>query len=160
MPRKSGLSPAGAFYHIGRKGYLRFLTDASLFSETMDSIIQQKSNDHHSTNYVVGDPEFVKQVFSAQKDAYTKKIRRQLDGLSIEVIAEKVSAAAGIDVQELLQCSRGNWRADVRKIFAFICYREYSIPIVAMAKYLNIAHSAVSLATRQAEESQLKPIVV
>jgi putative transposase len=144
----------------GRIGYLKFIASASALSETIDSISQQKSNDHHSTNYVVGDPEFVKQVLSAQKDAYTKKIRRQLDGLSIEALAEKVSAAAGINVQELLQRSRGNWHADVRKIFAFICYREYSISIVAIAKYLNIAHSAVSLAIRQAEGPGLKPYVV
>jgi putative transposase len=148
----------GVTVEDGRKGYLKFLSDASVFSVTIDSLVQKKSNDHHSTEYVIGDPEFVKQVFSAQKDAYTKKIRHQLDGLSIEDIAEKISAAAGIGVKELLQRSRGNWRADVRKVFAFICYREYNISIVAIAKFLNIAHSAVSLAIRQAEEVRLRPI--
>jgi chromosomal replication initiation ATPase DnaA len=134
--------------------------NASASSETINPIVQKKHNDHHSNQYVIGDPEFVKQVLSAQKDAYTKKILRQLEGTSIEAIAEKVSAAAGIRVKELLQRSRGNWRADVRKVFAFICYREYSISIVAIAKYLNIAHSAVSLAIRQAEKLRLKPDVV
>jgi hypothetical protein len=67
-----------------------------------------------------------------------------------------VSAAAGMGVKELLQRSRGNWRADVRKVFAFICYREYDIPIVAIAGFLKIAHSAVSHAMRQAEAFRQK----
>jgi putative transposase len=150
----------GSTIEEGRKGYLKFLENTSASSETMVSIVQQKGDNHLSNQYVIGDPEFVKQVFSAQKDAYEKKIRLQLDGVSIEVIAEKVSAAAGIGVKELLQRSRGNWRADIRKVFAFICYREYNISIVAIARFLNIAHSAVSLAIRQAEKLRLKPDVV
>jgi hypothetical protein len=52
----------------------------------------------------------------------------------------------------------GNWRSNFRKLFAYICYREYGISIVDIAEFLGIAHSPVSLAARQGENLSGDPL--
>lgn len=107
---------------------------------------------------MIGDPEFVKHAFAADKAAHARITRYRQEGLSIEDSAEKVTKIAGTSTKELLQGSRGNWRSNFRKLFAYICYREYGISIVDIAEFLGIAHSPASLAVRQGENPSGDPL--
>jgi hypothetical protein len=78
---------------------------------------------------VIGDPCFVKKAFASDKVARAKIARYMLEGVTIEEAAERVAGAAKLTVKELVRRRRGNWRSDIRRIFAYVCYGEYGISI-------------------------------
>ena len=141
----------GSTLESGRKGYEAFIVKTVSMIGNEDALLISADGSRSPNSYVIGDPEFVKHAFAADKAAHARIARYRLEGLSIEDIAEKVTKIAGTSTKELLQRSRGNWRSNFRKLFAYICYREYGVSIVDIAEFLGIAHSAASLAVRQGE---------
>lgn len=77
--------------------------------------------------------------------------RNRLEQLSIEDVAAKYAALAGIMPEDLIHRARGNFRAAARKVFAYICHHEYGFSIVEISRYFGCSHSPMSLAARQGE---------
>jgi chromosomal replication initiation ATPase DnaA len=77
--------------------------------------------------------------------------RHDLEKVTIQDVAGKVARASGITEEQLLHRSRGNRRSEIRKVFAYLCYREFGFPITEIARYFKIAHSPASLSVRGGE---------
>ena len=60
--------------------------------------------------------------------------------LDNELPERLLASAAGIAPEDLLRRARGNYRAAARKVFAFVCCREYGFTIVEVAQYLGHTH--------------------
>jgi hypothetical protein len=147
----------GTTVNIGRAGYVDFIKQAPSVDEKDDPIalavqsIKNSTNPRQPASYVIGDREFVKKTIDSAIVNRTRIVRHRLESVTINDVAARVSKASGVPIQDLLRRSRGNFIADVRKVFSYICYREYGFSLVDVAVYLKIAHSAVSLAVRQGE---------
>ena len=105
----------------------------------------------------MGAHEFVKSVIAKERENRLRVARHQLERLSIEDLAAKFAAAAKITPEDLLRRARGNYRAAARKVFAYVCCREYGFTIVDVAQYLGHTHSPMSPAVRQGEQLWVSP---
>ena len=142
----------GQTIESGRKGYEAFMIESLTSPEPGEKVFKSTSDTRRPASYVIGDPDFVKKAFAADEAARAGIARHLLEGVTIEDVAERVARAAKLTVKDLVRRSRGNWRSEIRRIFAYICHREYGMPITAIARYLDIAHSPASLAARRGEE--------
>ena len=102
--------------------------------------------------YVIGDPEFVRSVLEKDREKRLQIARHRLERVSIEDLAARFAAGAGVTLQELRRRARGNHRAAARKVFAYICHRLYGFTIVDVAHYLGCTHSPMSLSVKHGEE--------
>jgi len=144
----------------GRKGYAEFIAEAVNQSSESLSVLRKGNTDRDGRtpgSYVIGDPEFVRSVIAKERENRLRIARHQLERLSIEDLAAKFAAAAGITPEDLLRRARGNYRAAARKVFAYVCCREYGFTIVDVARYLGHTHSPMSLAVRQGGQLWASP---
>jgi REP element-mobilizing transposase RayT len=148
----------GPTIEAGRKGYAEFMAKAALSGDEaaeLLSSIRKGNTDREKRNpgaYVIGDPEFVRQVLAKDHAQKAHISRHALENLAIDDVATKIAKAAGIAKHELWWRGRANRRSALRKIFAYICYRMYGFTIAEVARYLDCTHSPMSLAARQGQE--------
>jgi hypothetical protein len=107
-------------------------------------------NHYHPGSYVIGDSEFVRGVLAKERENRLRIVRHRLERLSTGDLAAKFATAAGITPEDLLRRFAAVTAA-ARKVFAYVCCREYGFTIVEVAQYLGHTHSPMSLAVRQGE---------
>ena len=145
----------GASIEEGRKGYLAFIAEAANMKDDDLSMIRKGNLDTDRktpASYVIGDPEFVKEVLDRDRERRLQIPRHRIKGITMEQFASRFSNAAGIQPEELLRRSRGNYRSAVRRLFAYAAHRLYGFSIVDIARFLRCSHSPMSLAVRIGEK--------
>jgi REP element-mobilizing transposase RayT len=139
----------------GRRGYAEHIVNAMKKPDAYFAGFRKANNDRSQSEpgvYVIGDPEFVRNVLKKDRDKKLRIARHLLERTTIDELAARFACALKLGKIELLCRARGNSRSAARKVFAYLCHREYGFSIVEIAHYLGCTHSPVSLAVRQGEE--------
>lgn len=117
---------------------------ASEVENTISRSNQAKEIGRLSHNWVIGDPEFVKEVL---QNANKKRLRiKEYTSVEacFETLAQKICAHYGISVETLKNRQRLGPGSDSRKLFSFVACKHYHLTTTQVAEYLNVGPAAVS----------------
>jgi hypothetical protein len=93
---------------------------------------------------VIGDPEFVKEKLAHDRRRRLELSRYAREGWSLETVANYVVSQMGVEKECLYRRSRGKGSV-CRKVFAYLAHRVFEIPVIDVARFLNVGGSAVSM---------------
>jgi hypothetical protein len=97
---------------------------------------------------VLGDGEFVEQIWSESAELEKKTLRRKGPGLDLETLAREIAVDQGITETELRSGSRKRKVCEGRRGFCRASVGELGIPAAAVARFLGVTTSAVARAAR------------
>jgi len=150
--RRFGQNKVGA-----RREYLEYMA-AGIEQADYDLIRTiRMSNDgrehtHNPGCWVIGDPELVKQALAADKTHRIKLARYRAEGVTIEALGRKYSHLAGISELALRQRTWGTAASELRKVFAYLCRKEYGFPVVEIGRYLGMQGPPASICIHRGQE--------
>jgi putative transposase len=143
----------------GRQVYRRYLHEGLAqkhdTGEIVDAIRSNSMDREDMVNpgsWVIGNPDFVKKVLAEDKQRKMRLARYCVEQVTLENIAQKVAKVMGVSDAQMRQRSRGTAASDARKVFAFICRREYGFPVKQIARYLGISGPPVSISLSMGEK--------
>jgi putative transposase len=140
-----------------RAAYRRFLSegfglDENASYELFRTGTQGGPNRGDPHRWVIGDPVFVRNALANDNKRRIRIAQYSARGLTIDDICKKVAVHFRITPQVLKnRCSRGII-AEARKALAFLCHKRLEIPVVEIARFLNVNGSAVSMMFPEGEE--------
>jgi putative transposase len=97
---------------------------------------------------VLGDGDFVEQIWSESAEREKETLRRKGPGLDLETLAREIAAEQGITETELRSGSRMRKVSDARRGFCKSSVGELGYPAAAVARFLGVTTSAVVRAAR------------
>ena len=97
---------------------------------------------------VLGDGDFVEQIWSESAELEKETLRRKRPGLDLETLAREIAADRGITETELRSGSRMRKVSEARRVFCRACVVELGFPAAAVARFLGVTTSAVVRAAR------------
>ncbi len=104
----------------------------------------ESENKHDTSCWVIGNPEYVKQVLKQQEQLKKRLSKGVIEGVSLDSIALEVCGKLGVNKEDMFKKSRNNKNSHARKIISYLAYRKYQIPVVKVAQFFNITSSSVS----------------
>jgi chromosomal replication initiation ATPase DnaA len=72
-------------------------------------------------------------------------VRYATEGWNLEQLSARVAEAIGVEPAALKYRARDNAASNARKILAYVAYRQLDIPVIAIARFLGVGGSAVSM---------------
>ena len=138
----------GKTIESGRRGYLNFVREGISIKDKFSS----STDVLNPSSYVIGDPDFVKSAIDHGTARRARIARFRLENVTVEDIAQRFVAAAGITINDLRRRGRGSGRSELRRLFSYVCHKMYDIPITEIAQFLEISHSPASVSVRIGEE--------
>jgi REP element-mobilizing transposase RayT len=97
---------------------------------------------------VLGDGDFVEQIWSESAELEKENLRRKGPGPDMETLAREIAADRGITEMELRSGSRMRKVSEARRVFCRACVGEWGFPAAAVARFLGVTTSAVVRAAR------------
>ena len=97
---------------------------------------------------VLGDGDFVEQIWSESTELEKETLRRKGPGLDLETLAREIAADQGITETELRSGSRMRKVSEARRGFCRAAVGELGFPAAAVARFLGVTTSAVVRAAR------------
>jgi len=97
---------------------------------------------------VLGDGDFVEQIWSESAELEKEKLRRKGPGPDLETPAREIAADRGITETELRSGSRMGKVSEARRGFCRASVGEWGFPAAAVARFLGVTTSAVVRAAR------------
>jgi REP element-mobilizing transposase RayT len=143
------------------KHYRQFLKDGLLKAEgnIIGSIRHSINSGHHRESpglWVIGDHDFVAKALAADKENRLRIARYAAKGFNIERIAGQIARQFHLKEDAITRRGRNNAVSDARKIIAYLAHRTYDIPVIAIARFLGVGGSAVSMMISQGESLAAK----
>ncbi|MBN1127483.1 MAG: hypothetical protein JXA71_00750 [Chitinispirillaceae bacterium] len=141
--------------------YRRFLekgigNESELFEVIRNSNRQRESH-YQPGCWVIGNREFVSRALAADNERKVRLARYAKERVSLDDIAEKVSERYGLVKGEIKKRSRNGRRSQARKVFSFICNRQYHYSVIAISRYLGISSPSVSVMISLGETYAMDP---
>ncbi len=97
---------------------------------------------------VLGDGDFVEQIWSESAELEKETLRRKGPGLDLEILAREIAADQGITETELRSGSRKRKVSETRKGFCRASVDELGYPAAVVARFLGVTTSGVVRAAR------------
>jgi putative transposase len=97
---------------------------------------------------VLGDGDFVEQIWSESTELEKETLRRKGPGIDLETLARNIAADQGITETELRSGSRMRKVSEARRRFCRASCGELGFPAAAVARFLGVTTSAVVRAAR------------
>ena len=97
---------------------------------------------------VLGDGDFVEQIWSESAELEKETLRRKGPGRDLEALARDLAADRGITQTELRSGSRKRKVSEARRAFCRASVEELGYPAAAVARFLGVTTSAVVRAAR------------
>ena len=97
---------------------------------------------------VLGDGDFVEQVWSESAELEKETLRRKGPGMDLESLSREIAADQGITETELRSGSRKRKVSEARRGFCRASVGELGFPAAAVARFLGVTTSAVVRAAR------------
>jgi REP element-mobilizing transposase RayT len=98
---------------------------------------------------VLGDGDFVEQIWSESTEREKETLRKKGPGLDLETLAREIAAEQGISETELRSGSRIRKISEARRGFCKSSVGELGFPAAAVARFLGVTTSAVVRAARE-----------
>ena len=100
---------------------------------------------------VLGDGDFVEQIWSESAELEKENLRRKGPGLDLETLAREIAADRGITETELRSGSRKRKVSEARREFCRAAVGDLGYPAATVARFLGVTTSAVVRAARAEE---------
>jgi REP element-mobilizing transposase RayT len=97
---------------------------------------------------VLGDGDFVEQIWSESTEREKETLRRKGPGPDLKTLAREIAAVRGITETELRSGSRMRRVSEARRVFCKSSVAELGYPAAAVARFLGVTTSAVVRAAR------------
>lgn len=94
--------------------------------------------------WVIGDPDFVKTATSRDRERKIRIARAAADGWDVQKVCIEVARQLDISPEKLLERGRSDIRSSARKIVAYLCYRQFDLPISSVARFFGVGQPSVS----------------
>ena len=134
-----------------RLEYCRFLSSGLEESTDEDMLLSlvRKSNagsesGRKASCWVIGDHAFVRSALDSSEARRLRISRLEMEGGSLDSIAEKISGVFKIEKKMLHNRHRGGNASLARKAFSFVAARLYRAQVRFIAEYLGVSAGAVS----------------
>jgi hypothetical protein len=101
---------------------------------------------------ILGDNDFVQQVFEAANEKMTTKYLLQSQGFNLEMVANRVAALLGMQPEEVWASGRHRRTVEARSLLCFWATNDLAISQTFLARKLNISQPAVGLSVKRGEE--------
>jgi len=129
------------------KDYQQFMknpnTDDQLGS-TLKNVKSGKQGFRKPQLYIIGKPEFVKQVLELDRCRRLQIARHISEKVDIKKVHQEVARLLTIDEKDLYRAGQQNIRSTARELFASICKLRYDFSAAETGRYLQVTDSAVS----------------
>jgi len=106
---------------------------------------------------VLGDGDFVEQVWSESAELEKGTLRRKGPGRDMQALAREIAADKGITETELRSGSRMRKVSEARRSFCRVAVGELGYPAAGVARFLGVTTSAVVRAARAEEHLDRPP---
>jgi putative transposase len=97
---------------------------------------------------VLGDGDFVEQIWSESAELEKETLRRKNPGMDLETLAGDIATGLGITEEELRSGSRKRKISQARSAFCRTAVSEMGYPAAGVARFLGVTTSAVVRAAR------------
>jgi len=104
-----------------------------------------------ATNWVIGDPQFVRKVLSSAEANRLRISRFEREGADLEKLAAKIGKYFEVSLKEMRRRQRGGPGADAQKAFAYYACRVYNAPTTKVGDFLCVGGAAVSAMVQMGE---------
>ncbi|MBN2032656.1 MAG: transposase [Deltaproteobacteria bacterium] len=105
-----------------------------------------------SDQRILGDGDFVMEVFSESEENFSRKYRLKSRGLNFEKVVQKVASLFHVEEAYMIGKGRQRDRVGARDLLCYWCAVELEIPMADLARRLNLTLAAVSVAVKRGEK--------
>ena len=102
--------------------------------------------------WVLGDRAFVVKSIGLDKERRVRIAKYVSKGWGLDLLCMKIAEIFGIKPELMLRRGRNNAVAGARKVLAYVGHRRFDIPVIMIAKHLNVGGSAVSMMLEEGEK--------
>lgn len=124
--------------------YIRNIHDNDNLSSIIKDINCAKQSFSKPELWIIGKPEFVKQVIKLDQCRRLRIARHISENITIEKVHDKVVKLLTLHGDDLFRAGRFNVKSTARELFAVLCKQRYDFSGVETAQYLKVTDSAVS----------------
>ena len=121
--------------------------------ETVRSANDQTESSGHAGCWVIGNKDFVAHALKQDRDNRIRLARYAREQVTVADIAKKGADQSGVPFETLHRRGKGDARSSARKAVAYLCNRQYGIPVAEIARYFGISSPSVSEMLRGAESA-------
>ena len=101
---------------------------------------------------ILGESDFVMDVLSESEERFSRKLRLRSGGYNFEKILERVSLLFHLEKDYIAGRGRQNDRVQARDLLCYWSAMDLGIPMVDLAKKLDMTLAAVSYAVHRGEK--------
>ena len=106
--------------------------------------IRGKLNFHKREAWVVGTPQFVKQILDLDSCRRARIARHVLENVTMEKIVEEVTKSLCLPVNEIFRQGQYDVKSTARELFAYVGKIRFDFSGAKMARHLKVTESAIS----------------
>ncbi len=104
-----------------------------------------------SDQRILGDSDFVLNVLAESEEKFSRKYRLKIQGYDFEKVVERVSLLFQVDKDYIIGKGRQKDRVRARDLVCYWAARDLGIPMVDLAKKLDMTLAAISVAVKRGE---------
>jgi REP element-mobilizing transposase RayT len=101
---------------------------------------------------ILGSGEFVENALKLAKEAYERRTRLRMQGITLEKLIKKVADYHKLDPDELSTNSKVAQVSNARAVLCYLCVREFGYSCAEVASRLNVSPSTVSKAAARGRD--------
>ena len=109
-----------------------------------------------SDQRILGDSDFVNDVLSESEENFSRKYKLKSRGYNFEKVAERVSLLFKLEEEYITGKGRQRDRVQARDLLCYWAARDLGIPMVDLAKKLDMTLAAISYAVKRGEATVKK----
>jgi len=135
------------FYDGSKEVYrthMKCTYDNSIFNSILKNAECGKQGFSKPEMWIVGKPEFVKQVIELDRIRRLRIARHISENITIDKIHEDIAKLLALNSNDLYQAGQLNVRSNARELLAYISKQRYDFTGTQVAQHLKVTDSAVT----------------
>jgi len=105
-----------------------------------------------SDERILGSGEFVENALKLANEAYERRTRLRMQGITLEKLVKKIAHYHKLDPAELSTNSKATTISRARAVLCYLCVREFGYSCVEVARRINVSPSTVSKAVARGRD--------